>query len=154
VLAGAGALALLALVFAAPWYGVSGRAQRAASQPGLSRTVDGWDGLTNLRWLMLLAIVAGLGLTWLQATRRAPALPVSFSPIAVVLGLLTVLALIYRVLIDLPGAGSLIGSRIGAYLGLLAACVLTFGAFRSLREENPRDGSGASIPTITVSGSA
>ena len=150
VVAGAGALILLALMFLAPWYGLSGELARTASAFGASTSVDAWNGLSVLRWLMLLTIIAGLGLAILQGTQRAPALPVSFSVIATVLGALTVLALIYRVLINVPGPDSVIDARAGAYLGLITACVLTGGAFRSLRVEDPPDASGASVPIVEL----
>jgi len=152
VVAGASAAVLLALMLLTPWYGLSGAAERAAASVGLADvTVDGFNGLTTLRWLMLVTILSALGLTWLQGTRRAPALPVSFSVIVTVLGLVTTLALIYRVLINVPGPDSLVESRFGAYLGLIAAGALAYGAFRSLRQETTPDGSETAIPTVTVS---
>jgi hypothetical protein len=151
MIAGASATLLLALMLLAPWYGLSGAARHTAAALGGSGSVDGFDGLTHVRWLVLVTIATALGLTWLQVTRRAPALPVSFSVIVTVLGLLSVLALIYRVLINVPGPDSAFESKVGAYLGLVAACALTYGAFRSLREERPPDGSEKSIPIIELS---
>ena len=55
---------------------------------------------------------------------------------------ITTLTLIWRVLISLPGPdGSTlrISADAGAYVGLLSALVLTAGALRSLREEDPPD---------------
>lgn len=49
--------------------------------------------------------------------------------------LITVLALIYRVLINQPGLGGVVEARAGAYVGLLSAVVLFYGAWRSLRQE-------------------
>ena len=145
VVAGASALALLVCVFALPWYGLSGEAGR-----GVSTSVNGWNGLTNLRWLMLLAIIAGLGLAVLQATQRAPAWPVIISVIGTVLGGLTVLALIDRVLIDVPGP-SAVDRRVGAFLGLVSACGIAYGSFRSLREEDPPDPEViARIPVVSL----
>jgi hypothetical protein len=151
VIAGASGVLLAVLVFLVPWYGLSGRAGRAAAALGASASVDGWNGLSVVRWLMLLAALAAVGLFILQGTQRAPALPVSFSVIATVLGLVTVLALVYRVLLNVPGPDSLLEAKLGAYLGLLAACGLTYGAFRSLRVEAPPDGSGVNIGTVTLS---
>ncbi len=150
VIAGAGGVLLLALMFLLPWYGLTGRAARVAAALGASTSVDGWNGLTVVRWLMLLAALAAIALFTLQGTQRAPALPVSFSVIATVLGLVIVLALIYRVLLNVPGPDSLLEAKPGAYLGLLAACVLTYGSFRSMRVEAPADGSGGEIRTVTL----
>jgi hypothetical protein len=152
ILAGVSALALLVFVFALPWYGLSGEAARTAAPLGVSTSVNGWNGLTNLRWLMLLAIIAGLSLAVLQATQRAPALPVSVSVIATVLGGITVIALIDRVLIDVPGPSGLVDRRVGAFLGLVSACGIAYGSFRSLREEDPLDPEAvAGIPVVTLS---
>jgi len=84
---------------------------------------------------MLVTIVAALALAILQGTQRAPALPVSFAAIATVLGALTSLALIYRVLISVPQG---LDQRVGAYLGLLSALALTYGRFtRCARRRRP-----------------
>lgn len=148
---GASALVLLALVFLLPWYGLSGEAERSAQALGISTSVNGWHSLTTLRWLMLVTIAAALALAILQGTRRAPALPVSLSVIVTVLGALTSIALVYRVLINVPGPSGLIDQKLGAYIGLLSALVLTYGAFRSLREEDPLDPArAAAIPTVSL----
>ena len=77
---------LLASTFAVPWYRVK------------ATSINGWDALTDLRWLLIVTIIAALALAYFQATRRAPAIPVSLSVIVTVLGLLTSLRA------DLPGA--------------------------------------------------
>jgi hypothetical protein len=73
--------------------------------------------------------------------------------IVTVLSGLTMLALIYRVLINAPGPDSLFDARIGAFLGLVAGCATALGAFASLRQEglSPRDARTA-IPTVTLTG--
>ena len=92
-----------------------------------------------------------MALTCSQGTRRAPALPASLSVIALVLSVLTVLGLIYRVLISVPGPDSLGEAKVGAYLGLGCALVLSYGAFRSLREEDPPDPErNARIPVVEL----
>jgi hypothetical protein len=139
ILAGAGAVLLLVFLFAGTWY-------RDGSHPPRSRT--GWQALTDLRWLIAVTILFGLALTITQVTRRAPAVPVALSVIVTVLGLITVLALIYRVLIDAPAHEQLV-----AYLGLLSALVLAYGGGRSLRQEGiaPEDGP-PEIPVIRPGG--
>ena len=90
VLAGVGAVLLLVFVLALKWYGHG------------DHSLTGWQALTNLRWLVIVTIACALALTITQATRRSPAVPATLSVIVTVLGLITVLALIYRVLIDPP----------------------------------------------------
>jgi hypothetical protein len=118
VLAGLGAVLLLVLMLAVPWYGHGDHSK------------TGWQALTDLRWLVIVTVACALALTITQITRRSPAVPATLSVIVTVLGLLTVLALIYRVLID-----ALTDEQAGAYLGLLSALVLAYGGFASLRQE-------------------
>jgi hypothetical protein len=99
-----------------------------------------------LRWLLLLASLAGLALVAAQTTRRAPALPVSLSVIVTVLALLGVLWLGYRVLIAPPPH-----QHVGAVLGLISACGIAYGGYLSTREEgiSPKD-EPIDIPTVRL----
>ncbi|HEY3727551.1 MAG TPA: hypothetical protein VGL51_10280 [Solirubrobacteraceae bacterium] len=151
IVVGSSALVLVVVLFALPWYGLSGDIGRTAATLGLATTVNGWNGLTTLRWLILITVLAGLALTYFQGTRRAPAIPVSLSVIVITLALLTALCLIYRVFISVPGPDSLIEARAGAYVGLAGALALVYGAYRSLREEDRPDlERNAAIPTVEL----
>lgn len=134
---------LLVFLFALPWYG-------AVPAAGGSTSVNGWHGLTDLRWLLLLDALVALALAGLQATRRAPAVPVSMSVIVTWLGGVTFLWLGYRVLIDPPAH-----ERAGAYLGLLATLAIVVGGYASMRQEgiSPKDGP-TDIPVIDPDGAA
>lgn len=148
-IATAGAVILLASMFLLPWYRVTSGS--GASGSGLSHpfTVDGWHALTTLRWLMLATIVAALALASFQAARHAPAIPVVLSMIVNVLGIVTALALIVRVLIDPPGLVGNVSTQAGAYVGLLAAIVLALAAYESFRAEGVAPGDEpAEIPTL------
>ncbi len=142
--AAAGAVVLLASVFALPWYAVKAPYTQRASLYGVAATRNGWDSLSHIRWLLILTALTALALAYLQASRRAPALPVTFSLIVTVLGVITTLALIYRVLINVPGADAVVDQRAGAYVGLLSSCVILYGGYQSLRREGiaPKDGPG------------
>lgn len=114
LLAGAGAALLSVLMLAVHWYG--------------SKT--GWQSLTVFRWVALITVLVTAGLVLMQSTRRAPAVPVTLSMFTLLLGLVSVVWLIVRVLIDPPAH-----RHIGAVLGLLSACLLMFGGWRSFRKE-------------------
>jgi hypothetical protein len=154
LIVGAGAIVLLASMFLLTWYGLSGTLGATASKLGLSTSVNGWHGLTNVRWLILVSAACGLALVFLQATQRAPAWPVSLSVIVTVLALITALALVYRVLINEPGPSNLIEPRAGAFVGLISALVLFYGGYESMRQEGvaANDGPGV-IKTVSVGGS-
>ncbi len=130
IIATTAAVILLVDLFALDWYSTA-----AADAVGLS----GWQALSVLRWLIAIAALSGIALGWFQATRRAPALPSSLSAITTVLGTITSLALIVRVLISVPDLFGQTTASGGAYLGLLSALVLAGGALWSLREEDPPD---------------
>jgi hypothetical protein len=107
-------------------------------------SLNGWHTLTIVRWLMLVTIVCGLALTVAQAAMRAPAVPVTFSLLTMVLGGLTSIALFVRVLLDPPD-----GVRFGGVLGLLCACAIAYGGWLSLRDEDGTPDEGpAEIPVI------
>jgi hypothetical protein len=151
LLVGAGAVVLLASMFLLKWYGLSGQPSPIGARLGSSTSVNGWHALTTIRWLELVTIVCGLWLVYLQASRRAPALPVSLSVIVTVLAFLTSLALLYRVLIDEPGPDSLVEQKPGAFVGLLAAIVIVYGGFRSMRQEGIADKDApAEIETVRL----
>ena len=136
VIVGAGAVVLLASMFALKWYGLNGR------------SVSGWDALTTLRWLVLVTVLCAAALVFTQVTRRSPAVPVTLSVFVTVLGLLTTLTLIYRVLIDAPG-----DQKAGAFVGLAGAIAILVGGYLSMRAEGVADRDApAEIETVTLEG--
>jgi hypothetical protein len=71
--------------------------------------------------------------------------------IALVLSVLMTLWLIYRVLINVPSGDGLLEQTYGAYAGLLCALAMTYGAYRSLREEErPDPERNARIPVVEL----
>ena len=121
MLAGASAVLLAIFMVGGKWYGDAGRT---------GGSVTGWQALTDLRWLLLVTILAAAGLVFTQVARRAPAVPVTMSLVVMLLGIVTVVALIYRVLISPPAH-----EEAGAYLGLLFAIGIMCGGYFSLRQE-------------------
>jgi hypothetical protein len=132
VVAGAAALALAVLMLVAHWYG----------------TRTGWQVLTGERWLALVTIVLALGLVLTQATRPAPAIPVTLSMLTTVLGVLNGLWLLYRVAISAAGH-----QHVGAWLGLISAWAIAVAAFWSMRQEGiaPAD-APREIPVVPLRG--
>jgi hypothetical protein len=149
IVAGVAAVVLLVAMFVLPWYGYKGDLAPLAARLGVSTSRDAWHSLSTTRWLMLLTVAAALALVYLQATRPAPALPATFSLFAWLLGGLTSLVLIYRVLINVPGPNDVVSRDVGGYVGLLASIAIGFAGYRSLRDEGlaPQD-AAKDIPTI------
>lgn len=128
------AVALVVFLFALPWYGLKTPFGWTAATLGVPTSFTGWDALRHMRWLLLITPASAIALGYFQASRRAPAIPVTLSVVVTVLGALTALLLIYRVLLDVPGSGEL-HARVGAYLGLLSALGITYGGYASMRQE-------------------
>jgi cytochrome b561 len=149
IVAGVAALVLLASMFVLPWYGYKGDLAPLAARLGVSTSRDAWNSLSTTRWLMLLTIVAALALVYLQGTRPSPALPATFSLFVTLLGGLTAVVLMYRVLINMPGPNDVVSRDVGGFVGLLASIVIAFAGYRSLREEGiaPQD-APKDIPTV------
>jgi hypothetical protein len=113
---------------------------------GSHGSLNGWNGMTHLRWVLVLTAGLALltGLT--QATRRSPAIPVTLTLFAGLAGLVSLVVLIYRFLADPPG-----GSRqAGGFLALVAVVAIVYGAWQSLRSDRVPDVDAPSdIPVIT-----
>jgi hypothetical protein len=140
IVAAVGAILLFIFMFFFKWYGVSlpGGQQQLANVLGVDTgalAVNGWHGHTVLRWLMLLTILAALALAFLTATQRTVALPVTAAVIVTALAALLTVLLAYRVIVNEPGPNQYIDVKIGAWLGLLASALVTYGGYRSMRDE-------------------
>ena len=140
------ALVLLVAMFVPTWY--------EARIPGVAPR-DGFHSLTGLRWLVLITLAVAFALVFLQGTRKAPALPVSFSVFVTVLGALTSLWMIYRVLISIPSSASDYKQAAAPYIGLASVLALTYGGYRSMREEDKPDPvRNEAIETVHLDGTA
>jgi hypothetical protein len=128
-----GAVAL-AVLLALDWFAISTpQADLRAHESGIRAL--GW--LAAL--LLLAAITLAIALAVATATQRAPAVPVVLGVLTVALGILATLAILVRLVLQ-PGLGVDAGNadvdlRWPAYAGLLAALLLTAGAWRAMGDE-------------------
>jgi len=142
-LIGGGAIALFVFMFFFKWYGISS----SSSIGGVSfaTSANGWHSFTDSRWIWLLTIVAALGYVYLTATQRELDSPVKPSVVVAGLGALSALLIFYRIL-DHPSAGlsgtiggvhysASAGIKIGIWLGLIAALVITYGGYLAMQHE-------------------
>jgi hypothetical protein len=136
------AVVLLVLLFAPAWYD-----SRVA---GLA-SLNGFHSVTGLRWLVLVTVAVSFALVFLQGTRKAPALPASFSVFVWVLAGVTSLWMIYRILISPPVSGTVYNQTAASYVALASGLLLTYGGYRSLREEDKPDPvRNAAIETVSL----
>jgi hypothetical protein len=120
LVAGIGGLMLLGFLFL-PWFG----------EGGLNS--DGWEGQSSTDiFLMITALVA---VASALPAGRAHLLPgVTISGAAAVLGAVATVIMVWLSFIDFPSGAD---RKIGVYLALVAAIVITVGAYMSAQEEPP-----------------
>jgi hypothetical protein len=139
LIAAAGGLLLLIALFFFDWYS----AGTSVTLPlGTTVSVSGdfgaWDGegffgfLANL--VILAAAVSAVGLAVLTATSRTIALPVAASAITAALGIAAVVMVLLRMLFQ-PGPNELVSLKFGILLALIAAVIVAYGGWASMREE-------------------
>jgi hypothetical protein len=149
LLSAGSAAALLVAMFALKWFGVDGIPGRT---PSLAWAVNGWHGLTLVRWVMLATSAVALGGPLLHASQRSHGAKTSTSGAVLALGMLTSGLLIYRVLIDLPAANQVVDQKLGALVGLLCALGIALGGYDSVREDRAAQGAPAAHRVRRVQG--
>ena len=120
-LAGAGGIALIVALFL-PWYEAP-------------QSLTGFEALTVIDILLTFVALLALALPVLQATQDAPNKPVGDAVLTVVLGGLSVLLVLFR-LIDSPIDGAT--TAVGPWVALVATIALTAGGWRSIASEYVR----------------
>jgi purine-cytosine permease-like protein len=123
-----------------------------------------WDALDVIPIILLIAIVAAVGVAAIRLTDAAVEPPVSANAVVAILGAISVLLILYRI-IDPPSAGDVPGVNVnpafGIFLGLLAAVGITYGGYRAMQEEGTSFGDlgdqfsgpgGSGDPGVTGSG--
>jgi hypothetical protein len=130
------------------WFGlkVSGGALGGFSAEGSKNAFGSMDVIS---WILVITIIAALAMVYLQASDTRLDLPVAAAVVVTVLGGLSTLLILFR-LISPPdfGAGSLPDGidhtrKIGAFLGLILAGALTYGAWRTMEDEGTSFGHAA-----------
>ncbi len=134
------ALALLVLLFAVKWFGVNQLPSKLLAGAGRATSLNGWQGLAIVRWLVLLAIMVAIGSLVLHINQSQHGRQTDTGAAVMVLGLVAAGLLIYRVLIALPASYQVVDQKLGAMLGLLSALGIALGGYESMREERERAG--------------
>jgi hypothetical protein len=145
-------LLVLMLVFA--WYGVNGIPGRPGSHGHVTGTETGWQGLTGVRWLVLLTVLVALATVAVHAIGPARQTVAGLRLTLLVLSSATALALITRVLIDLPSSGRVVDQKLGALLGMLGGLAIAYGASDAVREQRARLAAAAADSATEKTGAA
>jgi hypothetical protein len=164
---GAGAVAFFIFLFLFKWYG--GSASSSIGGVSFSSSVNGWQAFHNSRWIWLITIIVALGLVAMTATQRELRSPVQLSVVVAALGALSTLLILYRI-VHHPSGGasgtiagvhysSSYGIKVGIWLGLIAAGVVTYGGYLAMQEEGTslsgiREHAGGAFSGLVVAPSA
>ena len=130
------------------WFGVE-----VSGVGGFSGTISGeggnaWEALDFIPFVLLATIVAALGVAALRLTDADYEPPVSANTVVTVLGVISVLLILFRI-VDPPTFGSFGGvsveatRNIGIFLGLIAAGGIAYGGYSAMREEGVTFGDAA-----------
>ncbi|HEV2061864.1 MAG TPA: hypothetical protein VGR12_03345 [Solirubrobacteraceae bacterium] len=131
----AGALLLVVSLFLG-WYGVDLDAARVRevedlSDGALSRgRLTGWEAFSSIDVVVAACAVAGAVAGLVPVLRGGAELVPWASGVAMVAGLLALVLVVYRV-VDQPGPDSVLSFRIGVFVALIGAFVMTYGAVRA-----------------------
>jgi hypothetical protein len=133
--AAASGTVLIADMVALKWYGFAGAEGPIAPRLATSTARSGWDALTTVRWLVVVTVGIAIAAYLIELARRMRsqhAVPYT-GPLVLASGAVTSGALLYRVLISLPGHGTIADQKLGALIGLAAAVGVAWGGFESSR---------------------
>jgi hypothetical protein len=130
------------------WFGVevSGVPGFSGSYPGVGGSA--WDVLDFIPIVLMVTVIAALAMATLRLTDSTAEPPVPMSIIVTVLGAISVLLIVFRI-IDPPSFGSVGGVsfdatlKIGIFLGLISAAGIAYGGYSSMREEGITFGDAA-----------
>jgi hypothetical protein len=122
-------------MFLTKWYGVAGVPDPSAARPAVSTAENGWNGLVDVRWVMLAAIVVVLGSVAVHASQRAHGTRTDTSRVVLAFGALSSVLVFYRVLIALPEPSRVIDQKLGAVLGLGCCLGIALGGLQAVGEQ-------------------
>ena len=129
VIAALGGLLLLIALFFFDWY--SGFKEIPVGPA--STDFGAWDS-AGLLGFVLAAALAAVSLAVLTATSRTVALPVAASALTASLGIAAVGMILLRMVFQ-PGSNAQIDLKFGILLALIAALIVAYGGWDSMKEE-------------------
>ena len=133
------AIVLLLDMFIFKWFGLKVSGSTPLGGFSAEGSKNAWGSYGFIDIILFITVLAALGMAYLRAADLELDLPVAASVIVTVLGALSTLLIIYS-LINPPDFGADVSGidhtrKIGAFIGLIAAAALTYGAFLSMQDE-------------------
>jgi hypothetical protein len=135
------AILLLLDMFIFKWFGLKFSGATALGGVSVEGSKNAWGSFGFIDIILFITVLAALGMAYLRASDTELDLPIAASVVVAVLGGLSTLLILFR-LISPPdfGASNLPDGidhtrKIGAFLGLILAGAITYGGWRSMQDE-------------------
>jgi hypothetical protein len=123
------AVAVLVSMSALAWFGVDGIPTR--DRPGV-RTADAWSAMPVLSTVLCALAVLALASPLLHLTQRRHGVRTESSLLVAVAGTAALVALAWRVLVDLPDPSAIVDQKLGALVGLAFTVALVVAAWSAV----------------------
>ena len=127
----AGSAILLFIVMFFSWFGAPDVAEEVLGAAGVDTSANAWQSFDFIDLILLLTIIVAAGAAALKASGNTANLPAPASTATALLGALSTLLVLYR-LIDPPSDAS---RKFGVFLGLVLAAAIAYGGWRAMEEE-------------------
>ena len=136
----AGSAIVLFVVMFFSWFGAPDTEfTRAVNAVGGDTNFNAWQSFDFIDLILLLTIVVAVGAAAVVASGSAINLPVPPGVLTTLLGGLSTLLVLYRIL-DPPSS---LDRKFGVFLGLILAGAITYGGWRTMEEEGSSFGDAA-----------
>ena len=138
-IAAGSAIALFIVMFFS-WFGApDNEITNALNSAGVDTTANAWQSFDFIDLVLLATIVVAVGAAALIASGTAVNIPVPPGVLTTLLGGLSTLLVLYRIL-DPPSSAD---RKFGVFLGLILAGAITYGGWRTMEEEGSSFGDAA-----------
>lgn len=140
LIAAGSAVLLLIVMFVFTWFSLGGAEGDAAQAYGFDTGANAWQSFSWIDIVLFITILAAVGLAVLSASAQSDNLPVAPSAAVTVLGGLSTLLILFRIISppggDAPAGFDFTVSRgIGVFLGLILAAGIAIGGWMAMQEE-------------------
>jgi hypothetical protein len=133
---------LLFIIMFLPWYGYTAKGTSGLGF-SISANRSAWQAYGFIDLILFVTIIVALGMVVLSMTQRSAALPVSACVVVAILGGVSVLLILFRIVSkpDYCRGGACasdflnVSLKYGIFLGLITAGGIAVGAFLAMREE-------------------
>jgi hypothetical protein len=127
-IAAGSAIALFIVMFFS-WFGAPDEIEALGSAVGVDTSANAWQSFDFIDLILLATVIVAIGAAVAKASANRIDFPLS--TVVTVLGALSTILVLYRI-IDPPGDAD---RKFGVFLGVILAALLTYGGWLAMQEE-------------------